>query len=804
VPKNLAPGSTATPGAITVDHAQAGRDIKIQYILQQAARYAVSRLHQLRAVPQDFVGREAELAAVVQQVLAQPTLGHASISAICSVNGLAGIGKTELANLAAHALAPQFPDAQLFVPLAAHSSAPRSARQAMEFCLTSFDPEVKTPDEEALLRAAYVSAFQGKRCLLLLDDARNDDHIAPLLPPPGCAVIVTSRARLACSRLDPLDTLPLTQAADLLRRLCSRLSPAQAAELARLCGCLPIALSVAGGHLNKNRTEPAEEFMRRLSGPERLKNLKLGQLDVQAVFEASYAALEAEQKAGFRALAVMPAGFDRAAALAVVGGPAETAASILDELAGLNLLRYDDKTQRFRWHDLLREFARNHAKPEELDAAKQRHTEHFISVANEASGLYHSGGGDIARGLVLFDLERGHMEAAFDWLASRADKETAGLLVSLVNAVGPPSSVRFDPRQRIQWLEAQVKAARLTGDREGEDMAICNLAGAYGDLGDQSKATSLQEKALLLARERGDRRGEGVCIGNLGHSYLLAGDPLKAIELLEQSLIIARECRDQHGEAVVLGNLGIAHENQGNIRKAIPLFEQQLAIAKVLGDRRCESSALCNLGAAFAHLEEMPKAMEACEQALRVAREMGDRIVEGGILGSLGAFYGQTHDTRRAIACFQQQREIFRQIGNGRAECEAVGNLGHSYTVLGDLRMATELLEEALLIARETGNRRTEGHVLGNLGHVHMALAEFPQAIEFFSQAAAIASEVKDQREEAMLLYNCALAMGSVGNRTQAIACTESALQIFRAIAVPPPTMLSAMLAEWREEEDVP
>ena len=152
-----------------------------------------------------------------------------------------------------------------------------------------------------------------------------------------------------------------------------------------------------------------------MSGPERLKNLELGQLNVQAVFAASYATLAPEQQLGFRALSVMTAGFDRAAALAVVGGKPEAAATILDELAGRNLLGYDEKAKRFRWHDLLREFARNQAKAEELDVAKRRHAEHFIRIGRRATELFLKGGENVLAGLALFDRERGHLEAAFDW-----------------------------------------------------------------------------------------------------------------------------------------------------------------------------------------------------------------------------------------------------------------------------------------------------------------------------------------------------------------------------------------------------
>jgi tetratricopeptide (TPR) repeat protein len=733
--------------------------------------------------------------------------------AITVVRGMGGAGKTELARRFADELSAEYPDAQIELDLKGLDPQSLSAAEVISAVLRVFHPTMKLPGRVEELGALLRRTLEGKRALLLLDNAKDGHQVGPLLPPPaGCLVVVTSRQRFVVPGLEAVDLGMMEQeeAQALLLKIAPRIGR-QAEALAQVCGRLPLALRLAGSLLAVQEHIKTAQYVRQLRESRELLRLidraredTDKDLGLEASFGLSFQQLTPAQQERFTDLSVMAGSFDRAAMWAVWAVEETAAEETLGVLVRLSLLEWSRETQRFELHDLLREFARIRAKTEELEAAKRSHAEHFIRVANEANGLYHSGGGNVVRGLKLFDRERGHMEAAFDWLASGTDKKTAGLLISLVNGVGAPSNVRFEPRQRIQWLEAQAKAARLTGDRAGEGMAMCNLGSAYGDLGDQRKQTGLQEQALIIARESGDRRAEGACIGNLGHSYMQAGDPLKAIELYEQSLIIARECRDQHGEAIVLGNLGIAHVNQGNILIAIGFFEHQLAIAKGLGDRRCESSALCNLGAAFHDLQEMRKAIDSYEQALIIARENGDRIIEGGILVSLGSYYGRTRDTAKAIACFERGRDIFRQIGNRRAEGDAVGNLGHSYNVLGDPRKAIELLGEALVAARETGNRRGEGHVLGNLGQAHMALADFPQAIEFFSQAAAIASEVKDQRDEAMLLYNCALAMGSVGNRVQAIACTESALQLFRTIEVPPPTMLSAMLAEWREEEDIP
>ena len=153
-----------------------------------------SNLHQLRAIPQEFTGREKELEAVVQQVLKGVNGGIAGVAGICSVDGMAGVGKTELANAAGHRLVREFPDAQLFIPLGTYSPKPLTARQGAEMVLAWFVPEGRPPEDEGALRAAYLGVLQGKRCLLILDDAKDDAQVEFLLPPAGCGLIVTIEA----------------------------------------------------------------------------------------------------------------------------------------------------------------------------------------------------------------------------------------------------------------------------------------------------------------------------------------------------------------------------------------------------------------------------------------------------------------------------------------------------------------------------------------------------------------------------------------------------------------------------------
>jgi hypothetical protein len=101
----------------------------------------------------------------------------------------------------------------------------------------------------------YRSTLAGRRVLVLLDNARDGEHVRPLLPgDPGCVAVVTSRDALAglvaadgARRLD-LDVFPLADAVALLRSLIGLRAdqqPEAMAALAGLCARLPTALRIA-------------------------------------------------------------------------------------------------------------------------------------------------------------------------------------------------------------------------------------------------------------------------------------------------------------------------------------------------------------------------------------------------------------------------------------------------------------------------------------------------------------------------------------------------------------------------------
>jgi len=696
------------------------------------------RIRQIPSPPADFTGREDEL----KELLTSIELGGVTISGL---QGMGGIGKTVLACKLAELLKPRYPDAQFFLDLKGASTQPLTVAEALAHVVRAYHPADKLPETESELRGLYLSVLDGQRALLLMDNAANAEQVEHLIPPVGCLLLVTSRQHFAVPGLaaKSLDMLTAVDARDLLLTIAPRIET-RADEIATLCGHLPLALRLAASAMAKYRNLSPADYVRRLQ--DRQQRLQL----IDASLSLSYELLSEELREHWRWLAVFPDTFADDAAAAVWGVAVDQAKDILGELMAASLVEWNETNNRYHLHDLAGLFADEKLSAEERAVGQKLFATHYTLVLAAANQLYEKGGESLLRGMVLFDLEWGNIQAGHAWVAA-AHADAVDADVVLLGMAYPSAgvyvlSLRQHSRERIRWLEIALTAARRLQYRDGESATLGNLGLAYADLGEPLRAIQFYEQALLIDREIGNRRGEGADLGNLGLAYAALGETRRAVQFHEQALLIVREIGDRRYEGNVLGNLGLAYRNLGEISRAIQFYEQHLTIVREIGDRRGEGAALGNLGLASADLGQPLRAVQFHEQALLIDREIGYRRGEGTELGNLGLAYAALGETHRAIRYYEQYLAIARETGDRRGEGHARGNLGIAYKNLGDTHIALQLYEQALFIHRETGDRRAEGTVLWNMSLALDELGERAQAIQNAEQALIIREELEDPR----------------------------------------------------------
>jgi len=713
--------------------------------------------HNLPPRDRFFEGRDEQLSELVRS-LAETRSGHASISAL---RGIGGIGKTELAVQAAMRLMPIFPDAQILIELQGTSDQPLTTRDAMADVIRRFHPTGQLPEDDAAVTEIYRQVLREVRAVVILDNARDTDQVAALLPPAPSCGIVTSRNVLHLPgalglQIDCLDRVASIEV--LGGHLAVRsLTEASLDALAEACRDHPLSLHVAGSYL-AGAAMGVEAFCQRIEANRgALKIQGVDNTDVMAVLDLSVQLVAGEDAAlveRWRDLSVFPAGFDRAAVAAVWtedDGSAEDVDGALTTLHRYGLLDWTAATDRFHLHDVMRDVAVSGQDDGRFRLATLRHAQYFLYLLARADDIYLEGGAEnTVAGLARYDLEARNISAGRRAVVGlMAQFPRVAELVSRYPDAGVfVLSLRQHRRAGIVWFEDAVEASRALKDRRDEGNHLGNLGIAYKDLGEMDKAIEHQTAALVISREIGDRRGEGNDLGNLGTAYAILGEMDKAIEHYTAALVISREIGDRRGEGNRLGNLGIAYARLGEMDKAIEHHTAALVIAREIGDRRGEGNHLGNLGIAYASLGEMDKAIEHHTAALVISREIGDRHGEGNHLGNLGIAYKDLGEMDKAIEHDTAALVISREIGDRHGEGNRLGNLGVAYASLGEMDKAIEHLTAALVIAREIGDRRGKGYQLGNLGNAYIKLRETDKAIEFLRAALIIFEDIGNPNAE--------------------------------------------------------
>ena len=693
---------------------------------------------QLPADVAAFTGRSDELAALDLLLSAAPGAAEADGTAgvIFVVSGTAGVGKTALAVRWSRRAAGAFPDGQLYVNLRGYDpgqpvppgDALAGFLRALGLAGQDIPPET---DERA---AAYRSLLDGRRVLVVLDNAASVEQVRPLLPGcPSCLVVVTSRdslaglvARHGAGRLD-LDTLPLPDALGLLRTLIGGrvdAEPEAAAALAKQCARLPLALRVAAELAAASPGSRLAGLAAELAGEQRRLDLLDAGGDertaVRGVFSWSYRHLPAAAARAFRLLGLHPGpDFDGYALAALTGASATQAGDILALLARAHLV-HPAAPGRYGMHDLLRAYASHLTDTEDnvdesaegsagsLSPAAARLFDYYLAAAASAMDAlvpaerhYRPGIPPAAAGLAIPELATPAQGRA--WL----DAERA-ILVAIA-AQGSPGHVTRLATTLFRYLEtgghyadAMIihgharDAACLLGDRAAEATALTNLGIICWRQGRYPQAIDHHEQARAASVEIGDQAGEAIAVANLGIVYERQGRLGEAAESHRLGLALFRQAGDQAGEARALANVGSVAACQGQYEEAVGCYQQALILLRQTGDRSGEASALPHLGVAYQRLGRYDQAADCYRRALALFAETGDRVGEAEARNGAAEVLLATGHPDEARAGHDAALALAERIGDTYEQARAHNGLSAALRASGDTRLADQHRRRAL------------------------------------------------------------------------------------------------------------
>jgi tetratricopeptide (TPR) repeat protein/DNA-binding SARP family transcriptional activator len=734
-----------------------------------------------------FTGRNDELDELDRLLIKEGDQSTAVV--ISAVAGTAGVGKTALAVRWAHLARDAFPDGQLYVDLRGYGpDQPISAEKALARFLTDLGvaaPDIPLDVDDRAAR--YRTEINGRRMLVVLDNAASVEQVRPLLPgTPSCSVVVTSRDSLpglvalhgGC-RLD-LDLLPLPDAVSLLHKLIGQrveAEPEAAAALATQCARLPLALRVAAELATTRPRAPLADLVRELADQaQRLQRLDAGgdpRAAVRVVFSWSYKHLPADAARAFRLAGVHPGSdLDAYAVAALTNTSVDTARRSLDVLAQAHLMHLTS-AGRYGAHDLLRAYA--------CDLARSQDSESDRRTA-------------LSR---LFDYYLAAAATAKDALspAERRRQPHISAAASLTPAVADPAAARA-------WLDAErpnlvaVCTHAAAHGWPGHTIRLATNLFRYLDSGAHfTDALSIHTDARNAASQTGDRAAEAYALANLGVVHMRQGRYEQAAKHYQGALGLFGETDDRVGEARTLTHLGLINWRRGRYQQAAEHHGQALTRYRQTGTRIGEANALSNLGLVSWRQGSYEKAAECHRQALILYRETGFRFGEANALANLGVVYLRQGQYDRAADDLRQALTLFRETGNRVGVGYALVNLGVVNLRQGRYERAADDLRQALTLFRETGDRDGEAEALNRMGETLHATGQPEQARTQHAAGLALAVQTGDRFQQARAHAGLADTHYAAGEHGLARRHWQHALTLYTTLGVPDADDVRAHLA---------
>ena len=640
---------------------------------------------QLPLDPQGFSGRQEELHAM-QAILPPARRPRAGDSVgVIVLSGTAGVGKTALAVHFGRQVAKRFPDGQLYVNLRGLDPGPppMEPAEALGFLLAGLGVPPHRFNIVVEERAAmYRSLMDGKRILVVLDNATSAAQVRPLLPgSPGCLVVVTSRNDLAGlvaaegAALITLDVLSHAEAREMLARRLGRdriaAEPEAADEIIEECARLPLALSIAVGRAAVRAKQPLAVLAAELRDAKgRLDALEAGDpaTDMRAVLSWSYNQLSEPTARMFRLLGLHPGpDISSPAAASLAGMSRAEAGAALRELAQAHMVA-EYLPGRFTFHNLLRDYAADLAErtdsTEVLRGAAYRMLDHYLHTAVAATQLFSPGRSPL-----------------------RLPAPTPGVL---------PAEVT-DKDQAAAWFDAELPVlfAQIGyADAGGFDTHAWQLPWALSPYlnrrGRFRAYAGTQEVALRAAQRLGEPLARAHAHYLLGHALANMDDYEAADPNVRQALDLFRQLGDRANEAIVLNGLSAMLERQQRYPEALAVALDALRMLKAAGHWWTQGNLENGVGWLYAHLGQYDQALTHCQRSLALHRESGNRGGTADALDSMGFIYWSMGDFTQAKAYYRQAIDGYREIGAPFGEGNSLNGFGDVLVAQGDHHGARE------------------------------------------------------------------------------------------------------------------
>lgn len=680
--------------------------------------------HNLPLQPTSFIGREREIAQIVQ------LLDDANCRLLTLV-GPGGIGKTFLAlELGSRHVTPEasrrfFEDGVYFIalqPLTSHEDIVRTIANTLGHPLQS---NGRDPQQQLL------DYFREKSILLLMD---NFEHLLDgvqivsdlLVAAPNVCVLATSRESLNLREehlynVEGLEFPNHNQTASINGYSAIELFAERArqvypnfslvdqlpyvVQICQLVNGMPLALELAASWLKTlSCAEIAAEIERGLEflvTP--LRNIPERHRSMETVFDYSWQLLSEAERATFQRLSVFRGGCSHKAAQVVTGADRK----VLQGLADKSFIRRNTCSGRYDIHELLRQYGEAQLKQsaDDLFTAHDNHCVYYTDLL----GQYRD---DVSNHrqqhmLQVLEPDLDNIRAAWRWAV---DHTKIDEIQNALHTFAYFHVFRSRFLEEAHALEAAIHSLDCDEPVGRQGVVLAALLSYCGCI--YIRIGKYQQAEAVFQRS-----------GELYHKLDAPAVPGWGSEPFATLTLLA--------------------SIQGDYEQGEKYGKKARAISETHGDKWNLQLALYGSTSVCFHQGKYEDARRYAEQAYAISKESGDQWFRAIVLNDLGSIARVMSDYPQAREHFQTSFAIRRTFDDSQGMAAALNHLGVIAELEGDYVEAQRLYRESHALYKKIGDRGGVGYALCRLGTTAFASVDYQAAGQHLSAALQIANDIQ-------------------------------------------------------------
>ncbi|KUL34166.1 hypothetical protein ADL22_30840 [Streptomyces sp. NRRL F-4489] len=665
---------------------------------------------QLPPADREVIGQDGVFTSLRQYIAQRRAEGK---GAVILLTGMAGVGKSAVANHLCRSVEGDFPGGTLYASLNGFSgegTSPAEPRQILSRFLSDLGMQTQATDAEAL-SGALRSRLATRSVVLLLDDAAQSGQVLPLLPGTGTSVVVitsrnqlpdlTTRKDVYVCRIEPLDCESAAEivSAGMSGSTREKCRPS-VDKLVELCGRLPLALSVLAKPVGRRSPQGVAELVARLSlEDKRLEELHvLGhERSVRLALDYSVEALSGEARTLLWQMAIHPGpSMDWSAAMDLGGAtPGHAADRALDELIDANLV--ERAADRYLLHDLVRAHARHYVSPESDRPAERLREETVHRV------LAHQLQNAVACDRVI-DPQR-----------SLPIDEPQGLRIT-----DPVSE-----EEAMAYLDAEYEVCL-----QGIDLALRDDLPQYVWLlsmalvpyqwrrNRHADAERRLTEAEAASRDCASPADRAMVYRMLAGSQLRAGRIDLGLRNAEAAVRLGDGLSDRAGRlglALSLHLRAVGHQRKGDLDTAEQGHRHALDLFEALGDRAGAAAALNGVGTVQYGRGGYDEALRTCGEALRIFELTDDANGRANVLTTLAKIHAIRYERDEALRLYERAIAIYQKLSYWPNEAKALSRYAHVLLSSGRVQEAVKAWERVAILREFMGDEEGVQQALAQL-----------------------------------------------------------------------------------------